>query len=57
MSYFPMGIAATVLAIIVLAATYAKGYEVKPGALEGLRFGALIGIFIVFAVVADEYVT
>ena len=25
--------------------------------MEGLRFGALIGIFIVFAVVADEYVT
>jgi hypothetical protein len=34
-----------------------KGYEGGPGALEGLRFGALIGIFIVFAVVADEYVT
>ncbi|HTP45262.1 MAG TPA: hypothetical protein VMJ13_11890 [Candidatus Acidoferrum sp.] len=56
-SYFPIGIAATLAAIIVLAAIYAKGYEGGPGALEGLRFGALIGIFIVFAVVGDEYVT
>jgi hypothetical protein len=57
MSYFPIGIAATLVAMIVLAAIYAKGYEGGPGVLEGLRFGALIGIFIVFAVVADEYVT
>ena len=57
MHYFPMGVAATFIAIIILAAIYANGYEGGPGALEGLRFGALIGIFIVFAVVADEYVT
>jgi hypothetical protein len=57
MSYFPVGIAATLIAIIILAAIYAKGYEGGSGALEGLRFGALIGVFIVFAVVADEYVT
>ena len=49
MHYFPMGIAATFIAIIILAAIYAKGYEGGSGALEGLRFGALIGIFIVFA--------
>jgi uncharacterized protein YqgC (DUF456 family) len=46
MHYFPMGIAATFIAIIILAAIYAKGYEGGSGALEGLRFGALIGIFI-----------
>lgn len=57
MRYFPVGIAATLIAIIILAAIYAKGYEGGSGALEGLRFGALIGVFIVFAVVADEYVT
>jgi len=57
MSYFPVGIAATLIAIIILAAIYAKGYEGGSGALEGLRFGVLIGVFIVFAVVADEYVT
>lgn len=57
MHYFMIGIVATVVAIIILAAIYAKGYEGGSGPLEGLRFGALIGIFIVFAVVADEYVT
>jgi hypothetical protein len=57
MNYFPIGIAATLVAMIILAAIYAKGYEGGSGALEGLRFGALIGVFIVFAVVADEYVT
>ena len=57
MTYFPMGIAATLIAIIILAAVYAKGYEGGSGALEGLGFGALIGVFIVFAVVADEFVT
>ena len=57
MNYFPIGIAATLIAMIILAAIYAKGYEGGSGALEGLRFGALIGVFIVFAVVADEYVT
>jgi membrane protease YdiL (CAAX protease family) len=57
MTYFPMGIAATLIAIVILAAIYAKGYEGGSGALEGLRFGALIGAFIVFAVVADEFVT
>lgn len=57
MNYFPIGIAATLIAMIILAAIYAKGYEGGSGALEGLRFGALIGVFIVFAVVADEFVT
>jgi hypothetical protein len=57
MNYFPLGIAGTFVAIVVLAAIYAKGYEGGRGALEGLRFGALIGLFIVFVVVGDEYVT
>lgn len=57
MSYFPVGIAGTFLAILVLAAIYAKGYEGGSGILEGMRFGFLVGLFVVFAVVADEYVT
>jgi len=57
MSYFPIGIAGTFLAILVLAAIYAKGYEGGSGILEGTRFGFLVGLFVVFAVVADEYVT
>ena len=57
MSYFPIGIAGTLLAILVLAVMYAKGYQGGPRVLEGARFGALIGLFVVFAVVGDEYVT
>jgi len=57
MSYFPIGIAGTFLAILVLAVIYAKGYEGGSGVLEGLRFGGLVGLFVVFAVVGDEYVT
>jgi hypothetical protein len=57
MSYFPIGIASTLVAILVLAAIYAKGYEGGAGIVEGARFGALVGIFMVGAVVGDEYVT
>ena len=57
MNYFPIGIAATFLAILVLAAIYAKGYEGGSGLAEGARFGLLVGIFMALAVVGDEYVT
>ena len=57
MHYFPIGIASTLFAILVLAAIYAKGYEGGAGWLEGARFGFLVGLFVVFAVVGDEYVT
>jgi hypothetical protein len=56
-NYIAIGMISTLLAIIVLAAIYAKGYEGGSGVVEGARFGALIGLFVVFAVVADEYVT
>jgi hypothetical protein len=55
--YIPIGMLSTLIAIVVLAAIYAKGYEGGSGVAEGARFGALIGLFVVFAVVADEYVT
>lgn len=54
---FPIGIASAFLAILVLAAIYAKGYEGGAGIVEGARFGLLVGLFVVFAVVGDEYVT
>lgn len=41
----------------LLAAIYAKGYEGGSGLAEGARFGLLVGVFVVCAVVADEYVT
>jgi hypothetical protein len=57
MHYFPYGIASTLIAIVVLAAIYAHGYKGGSGLAEGFRFGLLVGLFVVFAVVADEYVT
>jgi len=57
LSYFPIGMASTLVAIIVLAAIYAKGYEGGTGFAEGARFGVLVGFFVVCAVVGDEYVT
>jgi len=57
MSHFPIGIASTFVAILVLAAIYAKGYEGGTGVVEGARFGVMVEIFMVCAVVGDEYVT
>lgn len=57
MSRFPVGIAGMLMAMLVVAAMYAKGYEGGPGWKEGLRFGLLVGLFVVGAVVGDEYVT
>src|SRR6266849_5337657 len=56
-SHIPVGLASTFVAILVLAAIYAKGYEGGSGLAEGARFGLLVGLFVVCAVVADEYVT
>jgi hypothetical protein len=55
-SVMPMGMAAMFIAILVLAVMYAKGYEGGHGAVEGTRFGMLIGIFAVAAFVLHNYV-
>lgn len=57
MGHFPIGIGMMLLAMIVLATIYAHGYKGGNGAAEGARFGLLVGLFVVFAVVGDEYVT
>jgi hypothetical protein len=57
MGYFPVGIALTLVGMIVLAAIYAHGYKGGHGLGEGFRFGVLVGLFMVCAVVGDEYVT
>jgi hypothetical protein len=56
-SYIPIGVVSTFVAILVLTLIYAKGYEGGSGVAGGFRFGLLVGIFVVCAVVADEYVT
>jgi len=53
---FPIGMAAMLVAMLVLSFMYAKGYEGGSGVAEGLRFGALIGIFSVCAFVLHNYV-
>jgi hypothetical protein len=52
--YMPLGFAGTLIAALALALTYARAYRGKSMALEGLRFGALIGVFVIGACVAQQ---
>jgi hypothetical protein len=56
MKLFPFGIATTFLAIAVFAIIYARGADPAAGWAAGVRFGALIGTFMLFAHVAHNYV-
>jgi hypothetical protein len=56
MSHMPVGMAATLLAVLVLAVLYAGLYRGGSGLAQGARFGALIGLFVVFAFVLHNYV-
>ena len=46
-SVMPIGMAAMLVGILVLAVLYAMLYQGGSGAAEGARFGALIGVFAV----------
>lgn len=52
----PVGMAATFLAMLVLAVIYAMLYRGGSGLAEGARFGARIGVFAVCAFVVHNYV-
>ncbi len=52
----PLGMAAMLLSIVVLAAIYALAYRGGPGLWEGARFGLLIGLFALGAFVLHNYV-
>jgi Protein of unknown function (DUF1761) len=52
----PIGIAATFMANLVAAIIFAMMPQGGSGAVEGVRFGVLIGIFVVFALVLHNYV-
>jgi hypothetical protein len=56
MKLFPFGIAITFLAIIAITIVYARGTNAGAGWAEGVRFGALVGTFMMFAHVAHNYV-
>lgn len=55
-SHLPMGLAATLVSIIVLAVLYAKLHKQGRGLAAGAGFGALVGIFVVCSFVLHNYV-
>jgi hypothetical protein len=55
-SVMPVGMAAMFVGIIVLAVLYAMVYQGGSGLIEGARFGALIGVFVICAFVVHNYV-
>jgi hypothetical protein len=56
MKAMPFGMAATFVALLVLALLYAMLYQGGSGLVEGARFGALIGLFVVCMFVVHNYV-
>jgi hypothetical protein len=52
----PFMIVGTLVAMFAVAYIYAKGYEGGRGIHEGLRFGALIGLFAVGYIAVGNYV-
>jgi hypothetical protein len=55
-STMPLGMAAMFVSILALAVMYALMYQGGSGAVEGARFGALIGVFAIGAFVVHNYV-
>jgi hypothetical protein len=55
MKLMPIGIAASFLAILVAAFLFAQTRRIASGAKEGARFGAVLGLFVVFAFVLHNY--
>jgi hypothetical protein len=56
MARMPVIMAATLVAIFVLAVLYTHAYRGGSGVAEGARFGSLIGVFVVCAFVVHNYV-
>jgi hypothetical protein len=56
-SHMPFGLAGLFLAILVFATIYAMVCDRESGAWQGIRLGALFGIFMAGAFVAVNYAT
>jgi len=56
MTVMPIGMVATLMAILVVAIIFAMIHHGRSGITEGGRFGVLIGIFVVCAFVLHNYV-
>ena len=54
-AYLPAMFCGILIAMFAVSYIYAKGYEGRSGAVEGLRFGLLIGIFNAGYVVGTDY--
>jgi hypothetical protein len=55
-SVMPLGMVMLLLSVFILAVLYALIYKGGSGFVEGARFGALIGIFVIGAFVFHNYV-
>jgi hypothetical protein len=56
-AYLPLMFAGILVAMIVAAAIYAKGYEGGSGVGEGARFGFLLAVFVVCVFTGVNYAT
>jgi len=56
-AYLPLMFAFLFVALLVVAMIFAKGYEGGSGVAEGVRFGALLGIFVAMAFSGVNYAT
>jgi hypothetical protein len=54
-AYLPLMFLGILLAMLAVAYIYAKGYEGGPGVVEGLRFGVVIGVFVIGYVAGVNY--
>jgi len=54
-AFLPLMFAGLFVAIAAAAVIYAKGYEGGSGVAEGVRFGVLLGLFVVFAFAGVNY--
>jgi uncharacterized membrane protein len=54
-AFLPLMFGGLLIAIVTVAIIYAKGYEGGSGVAEGLRFGVLLGVFVVFAFAGVNY--
>ena len=54
-AFLPLMFGGLFIAIAAAAIMYAKGYEGGSGVAEGARFGALLGVFVVFALAGVDY--
>ena len=56
-AFLPLMFGGLFIAIAAAAIIYAKGYEGGSGLAEGVRFGFLLGVFVVFAFAGVNYAT